>query len=153
MEIHKHKGGSNGHAGGINFDKLVANAKSSGKAEDMNALYKSFLTLDEWFFVTAPKSDLENPKPFIGFIDEQPWLFIFTDSSKAHAFCTANKGFLMEDGSSYFIKMKTANAIKMTLKLGESGVYGIMVNQGENGWFCPIAGLPQIMEHLKIDLK
>lgn len=147
------KAGSNGAASYVNFDELASRARTSNKAEDLNALYKAFLTLEDWYFVTKSKADVENAKPFIGFIDEQPWLYIFTDSEKAHAFSKNTPGFLKEDGSSYFIKMKVVKALKMTFQLGENGVYGIRVNEGENGWYCPIAALPQIMAHLGIKLK
>jgi hypothetical protein len=78
--------GSNGASSGINFDHLASRARTSNKAEDLNVLYKAFLTLEDWYFVTKSKADVEDAKPFIGFIDEQPWLFIFTDSEKVHTF-------------------------------------------------------------------
>jgi hypothetical protein len=137
----------------IDFDNLVNIARNSGNVEDLNHLYKSFLELKEWNFIVSENCELENAKPFIGILDENPWLFIFTESEKGNSYAKEKSGFLKNNGNTLIIKMSVKNSINMIKQLHERGVYGIRINEGENGWFCTIPGLIEIISFLKIEIN
>jgi len=136
----------------VGFDNLVQQVKASGETDDLNALYRAFLTLSEWSFVSPDRPDIENAKPFIGEVDGKPWLFVFTDADKVHDFCRYNPGFLNKEGGAYIIRMTVKGSVEMMLELHRRGVFGIRVNEGENGWFCPIENIPAILSFLEISL-
>tara|TARA_R110001583_G_scaffold51483_1_gene160690 strand:- start:1587 stop:2033 length:447 start_codon:yes stop_codon:yes gene_type:complete len=127
--------------GQVDFDSLVERARS-GDPEQLTYLYAAFLNLDNWTYL-ASGNDPEKPKPYIGEVDGQPWIFIFTDSIKASEFDQN------PDGRTKVIKMDVDSSLHLIYKLNERGVYGIRVNEGENGWFCSIAELPNIIGYIK----
>lgn len=132
------------------FDQLVANARNSGKEADLNALYGSFFALEHWNFIVSQNSSPEEPKPFIGIVDEKPWLFVFTDGMKATHYAKAAGGFLEKDGHTLILRMQSEQAIHVANQLHERGVYGIRVNDGENGWYFDIPSLQAIRKHLNL---
>lgn len=138
---------------GINFDKLVEQARTSGKSADLEILYKSFLRLDQWVFIVSNNCEIENPKPFIGVIEDKPWLYVFTDSLKANYYAKLFGNFHNKDGNTLVLKMKRANSLNMAKELNQRGVYGVRINEGENGWFCSIPELFGIINHFKIDIE
>ena len=133
-----------------NIDLLIANATKSGSAEDLTKLWKETLNLNQWHFITKYKEGIQNSRPFVGIIDNQPWVFIFTDRQKAQQYCLNEKngGFTDAKENSFIISMNTDKAINYILDLNSKGVYGMRINEG-NGWFSPIANLQPIIEHVK----
>lgn len=133
-----------------NIDLLVENATKSGNSNDLTKLWSATLKLKQWNFITKHKSDIQESQPFIGVIDNQPWVFIFTDRQKAQQYCLqkGNDGFADNNGNVHIISMDTEKAIDYILELQSKGVYGMRINEG-NGWFSPIANLKPIIEHIK----
>jgi len=137
----------------INFDKLVEKARTSGSSADLEILYKSFLKLDNWAFIVSKNCDIEQAKPFIGVIDNQPWLYVFTDSKKADQYAKIFGNFHTKDGNTLVLKMSRDGSLNMTKELGQRGVYGVRINDGENGWYCTIQELFGIISHYQIDIS
>ncbi|CAM3810453.1 hypothetical protein FLGE108171_15615 [Flavobacterium gelidilacus] len=135
----------------LNFDILVEKARNSGSVDDLNELYKSFFKLEKLSFIVSNNCDIENPKPFIGIVDEVPWIFAFTDNKKANEYAVEKGNFQTKDGSTFILVLTLKSAISVFAQLDERGVYGIRINDGENGWFTKISGLWDIMSHLKIE--
>lgn len=131
------------------FDLLVANARSSNSTENLDALYSAFFDLNEWNFIVSQNSSLEDARPFIGLVDEKPWLFVFTDGMKAQQYAKAAGGFLEQEGNTVILRMEAENSMDIARQLNERGVYGIRVNEGENGWYFDIPGMFRIREYLK----
>lgn len=133
-----------------NIDILVAGATKTGSAGDLTKLWKATLKLKQWHFITKYKADIQDSVPFIGVIDNQPWVFIFTDRQKAEQYCLneKNDGFTDTKGTSFIISMDTEKAVDYILDLHSKGVYGMRINEG-NGWFSPIADLTAIIEYVK----
>lgn len=136
----------------INFDLLVEKARTSGNEKDLEELYRSFLNLETWVFLVSENCEIEHPKPFIGILEEQPWLYVFTDFSKADFYAKLFGRFHSKDGNTLCLRMKRDSSLNMAKELGQRGVYGIRVNEGDNGWFCNIQGLFDIIKHLRIDV-
>ncbi len=144
----KHKNMTNAPAPDISL--LVEKASKSGNNEDLSILWKATLNLDQWHFITKDTVDINARKPFVGIIDNQPWVFVFTDRIEAQKYATSegNKGFTDKDGNTHLISMDTDKAIEYILTLQSQGVYGMRINEG-NGWFSPIENLNPIIEHVK----
>ena len=137
----------------INFDKLVEQARTSGNSADLELLYKSFLKLDQWVFIVSKNCDIEHAKPFIGLVEEQPWLYVFTDSKKADHYAKLFGNFHTKDGNTLVLKMTRTNSLNLAKELSQRGVYGVRINDGENGWFCSIPELFGIINHYQIELN
>ena len=131
------------------FDLLVGNARNANNTENLDALYSAFFELKEWNFIVSQNSSLEDARPFIGLVDEKPWLFVFTDGMKAQQYAQAAGGFLEQDGNTVILRMEAENSMDIARQLNERGVYGIRVNEGENGWYFDIPGMFRIREYLK----
>lgn len=130
------------------FDQLVANARHSNNTENLDALYRAFFALEEWNFIVSQNSSLEEARPFIGLTEEKPWLYVFTDGTKAQQYAKAAGGFLEVDGNTVILRMDAEGSIDLARQLHERGVYGIRVNDGENGWYFDIPGMFRIREYL-----
>jgi hypothetical protein len=135
----------------INFDELVTKAKSSGSSSDLGVLYEAFFRLKEWTFIVSNNCTMENAKPFIGVFEEQPWLYVFTDSKKADSYARLFGNFLTKDGSIFIIKMTKEGSLNMIKELHQRGVFGLRINEGDNGWFSTIPGLFEIKDYLKVE--
>jgi hypothetical protein len=137
------------------FDALMAQAKAEGSDEAripaFKALWRRFLNLDTWYFLTTGVADLERASPFIGIIDEQPWVMVFTDPDKAAQFAGPDPRFRNAEGELVFMGVPQLEALQWILGLGEHGVVGLRINQGEFGWFAPLANLPAIVMELAQD--
>ncbi|WP_343634128.1 hypothetical protein [Fluviicola sp.] len=132
------------------FDQLVTNARTSGKEADLDALYGAFFALEDWNFIVSQNSSLEEAKPFIGVVDEKPWLFVFTDGLKATEYARTAGGFLEKDGHTVILRLASENATHLANQLYQHGVYGIRVNDGANGWYFDIPALDSIRKHLNL---
>lgn len=134
------------------FDKLsdIAYNRETLKPadrEDLSNLWEAFFKLENWIFMVDASQTTESPKPFIGFIDERPWLFVFTDSQKAYDFAKQYE-LLDKKGECLFLSLNPESARKM-LKSGEGQVDGIRINEGVHGWFAPNSNIDLIYDHLK----
>ncbi|RYY65683.1 MAG: hypothetical protein EOO12_06310 [Chitinophagaceae bacterium] len=134
----------------VDIDKLVQQAATSGSAEDLKQLWKAALDLEQWHFITKVREQLQDRKPFIGVIDDKPWVFVFTDRQKAQSYGSMpqNKGFVDSSGSALIISMETDKAIGYLLELANAGVYGVRFNEG-NGWFAPLGNLPAVIAYVR----
>ena len=141
---------SSNNSAEINFDELVEKARTSGNATDLELLYRSFLKLENWVFIVSENCEIENAKPFIGVFEELPWLYVFTDSLKADFYAKLFGNFHSNEGNTMVLKMTRFNSLNMLKELNNRGVYGVRINEGENGWFCNIQELFGIIEHYKI---
>ncbi|MCR5887667.1 hypothetical protein LRS06_07720 [Hymenobacter sp. J193] len=131
------------------IDLLLAKAKSSGRTEDLSALWKAVLDLPQWHFITRQTENIEDRKPFVGVMDGKPWAFLFTDRQRAQEYARTipNGGFVDESGNVLVISTDTQKAIDYLLALVSQGVYGLRFNE-LNGWFSPIENLPAIIKHV-----
>jgi hypothetical protein len=125
--------------------------------DDKGALFRAFLGLDEWIFISPYTENLDAVRPFISVIDGQQWVFAFTDSQLALQFGKANHnqvdgGFLNPAGEILYLSMTVPQALPYLERLGANGIYGMQINFGMPGWFVPLAGIPGIVAHLGMDI-
>ena len=117
------------------FDLLVGNARNANNTENLDALYSAFFELKEWNFIVSQNSSLEDARPFIGLVDEKPWLFVFTDGMKAQQYAQAAGGFLEQDGNTVILRMEAENS--MDIARQKDGEF-IIIELGDG----QVAGLP-----------
>lgn len=133
----------------INFEELIRKTKISEKGEDVLKIWNIMLNLKEWHFITIYNSDLEKIKPFVGVLDNQPWIFIFSNTEKALEFTKSDNRFLSENGESQIITKSVENSLKMISDLEQNGVFGLRVNENDSetnaNFNIPISVLNQII--------
>jgi hypothetical protein len=160
------------------FDALVARAFADSppqspaaeappiSIDDLDKLWAAFLRLEEWIFLvqSVPGRD---PFPFIGRLDDQLWMFLFTDHERLRRFADA-RGLLDAELNAHFITMSPVQSIDWLTRLHEAQqnpepgatagvansertppIYGIRVNEGPHGWYAPLESLPAIYGHLE----
>ncbi len=134
------------------FDALMAQAKEAATDEArlpfFRSLWKGFLELDTWIFLTTGVTDLEHASPFIGIIEAQPWVLVFTDPEKAAEFAGGDPRFRDANGDLIFMGIPQLEALQWILGLQAHGVAGLRINQGAFGWFAPLEHLPHIVMDL-----
>lgn len=137
----------------INFDLLVKTARDSGNSKDLTILYSSLFNIKDICFVISKNSNLNEPKPFIGIVDNAPSLFAFTDIKKAKEFVDLDPEnfYTANDGNAFILKTDIESFVNMTNQLALNGVYGVRFNEGENGWFISIQNLMEIYQMCKMN--
>jgi hypothetical protein len=135
-----------------NFDHLsnIAYNRETLKAaerEDLENLWTAFFKLENWIFIVDASKNPANTNPFIGFIEERPWLFAFTDSKKAHEF-GKKFGLLDKNNDCLFLSL-TPDAARKMIAGGSEQIDGVRINEGAHGWFSPTENIESIYEHLK----
>lgn len=112
-------------------------------------LWKETFSLEKWHFITKPIVEGTDPSPFIGEVEGKGWIYLFTDGKHAREF-GEHQGFLNAEGTINTIVMEPKKAVEWLYKWTELGVYGLRINEGNNGWFAPIANLKPMMDYLKV---
>lgn len=136
----------------INFDHLsdLAYNRETLKAaerEDLENLWTAFFKMENWIFIVDASKNPMDTKPFIGFIEERPWLFAFTDSEKAHEF-GAKFGLLDKNKNCIYLSLTPDASRKMISDVSDQ-VDGLRINEGPHGWFSPTENIQSIYKHLK----
>lgn len=130
----------------IDFDTLadLAYNRSTLKPserEDLINLWTEFFKLDEWLFIVdASQSSLE-PVPFVGFIEDRPWFFVFTDSQRALEFA---KKFSLTDKNNECLYLSLSPESALKILASSQNADGIRINEGPHGWFSPLQNVEQI---------
>lgn len=115
--------------------------KPSGR-EDLINLWAAFFKLDEWLFIVDASEPGLDPNPFVGYVDEKPWFFAFTDSERAHEF--AKKYALVDKkGECLYLSLKPSSALH-SLDAAKDKIEGLRINEGPHGWFSPVENAIQI---------
>ncbi|MCZ7649429.1 MAG: hypothetical protein M5U26_29925 [Planctomycetota bacterium] len=123
---------------GVDFDALVEEAKQTGTDEAMSRLWAATYALPQWNFIA--RGELPNVRPFIGVMEDRPFLMAFTDSAHARAF-GERQGFLAPDGSLQLLAMPVAGFVETAASYAAGGVFGIMFNNGPHGYFAPLSNV------------
>lgn len=118
---------------GPDFDALVETARKEQSEEAVRDLWQSTFDLEKWVFVA--RGEMPNVQPFIGVIEEKPYLMAFTDTERATQF--ANQHELTDDeGNSQTIEMPIAGTIQYVAQVAQQGVVGVLFNNGPHGYFA-----------------
>lgn len=134
------------------FDALAdlaynRNTLKPAERADLSRLWRAFFEHPEWLFITDASGAGLPSSPFVGYVDEQPWFFVFTDSARAHEF--AKKYELTDQQGECLYLSLTPEAARHMLASADGKVTGIRVNEGEHGWFSPLANVEAIYSYLQ----
>lgn len=114
---------------------------------DLINLWAAFFKLEEWLFIVDASSQSLDPTPFVGYIDEKPWFFVFTDSERALQFA---KKYTLTDknGECLYLALSPEKALQM-LTSAKDTIEGLRINEGPHGWFSPVENVGQILSLLQ----
>ncbi len=130
------------------IETLAETARTSGKDEDMNTLWEATFDLEEWYFIA--QGEEPNVAPFIGMLEERPLIMAFTSETLARDFA-ARHNLLDADGGAPLLAIPLEIAVKMTMTLHEHGVFGMLFNDGANGYYAPAENLNGMFEFFVAD--
>lgn len=120
------------------FDALVAEAKALESDDPMARLWAAVYALPQWLFIA--RGEPPNLRPYIGVVDEKPFLMAFTDPAHAKDFAKGN-GLAAPDGSVGVLAMPVPGFIETLPEYERHGVFAVMFNPGEHGFFAPLANV------------
>ena len=126
------------------FDALVDEAQKSQNAETMEALWSAVYELEKWYFVG--RGEMPNIQPFIGMVEEKPFLMGFTNDKRAHEFALRHK-LENDEGTIPILVMTVDAAVEYAMKLQTHGVVGVLFNDGPHGFFAPLQNLAPMLSH------
>lgn len=133
----------------VNFDQLVEKVKKMPVQEGQILLWKETFGLEKWHFITKPIIEPNDVRPFIGEVEGKGWIYLFTDGRHAQRFGEGH-ALINNDGVVNTIVMEPKMAVEWLIKWTEVGVFGLRFNEGQYGWFAPIANLKPMMDYLHI---
>lgn len=128
----------------VNFKELAEKAESGQSNESMNALWEAVFTLKEWHFIARGRE--EKPTPYVGIVDGNPFLMAFTSANGAQSFHDKNK---LDDGRSHGILSIQTHNLDYIKSFYEQGVYGILFNDHEKGFYVPLANLQSLHDRIR----
>lgn len=127
----------------VNFDRLSSQCKNDDCRENMDALWSAVYKLKKWWFVKRVNKGVE--VPFIGVVDGRPFIMAFTDEGRARDFAKSNK-LLNEQGIADLMGFPTGTPDYYTQFI-RNGVFGILFNNGEYGFFAPLQNVPAMHDY------
>lgn len=128
------------------FDTLATTAQASGSRDDMQRLWAAVYALDQWHFVARGAG--QQIQPFIGVAEGRPMLMAFTDRGRAHAFAQAN-GLADESGAVSVLSIAVHGCVEMAADFARQGVFGILFNMRDQGFFAPLGNLVPMWNYLR----
>jgi hypothetical protein len=128
------------------IDQLAYVAKNDASQEHLTALWSATFELERWWFVQRGEPD--NPHPFVGVFDGQPFVLGFTSAKRARNFAVSN-GYASADGSAFVLAMTPDDAVDVAASWANEGIHAITFDHGITGYFAPLANLPAIRSHVR----
>ncbi|GGN98760.1 hypothetical protein [Saccharibacillus kuerlensis] len=131
------------------FDVTVEQAREMQFSEGQTLIWTEAFKLDSWLILMKPSDNPQQPEPFFGNVDGHGWAFLFTDPMHAQVF-GRNNNLVTGGGNVLIAKMKVEAMIAWLEEIGQSGLYGVRFNEGENGWFTPVDSLRAMKEYVEM---
>lgn len=104
----------------------------TGSPEARKNLWKAFFNIPEWSFVVHPSRETD-PYPFLDFIQERSFVYLFTSSGEARSFAE-QKNMFSKEGHALILQMDQDRCLEWLEELYEQGVHGIYINAAGNAW-------------------
>lgn len=125
------------------FDQLSQNAYAKG-TNDMPALDKlwtAVFQLEQWHFIA--RGDSKSPRPYIGYKDNAPMIFAFTDTDRLEALAREQK-LLDAQGNVPIMSIPSTNIVGYLEQFAPYGVKGIWFNPNGYSFFSALENLRAI---------
>ncbi|MBV9788761.1 MAG: hypothetical protein JOZ51_11335 [Chloroflexi bacterium] len=128
------------------FDALAAEGKRTQSEAAMAQLWAAVYALPSWYFVIKPER--QPVSPFVGVVDNQPFLMAFTDKQRADQFAR-RQGFVDASGATSILATPVQGMVENAEQYRAQGVFGILFNDGPNGFFAPLANLTPMWQYFQ----
>lgn len=120
------------------FDALALDSQRTQSQAAMERLWAAVYALPTWYFVARP--DQLPVQPFVGVVDQQPFLMAFTAKEQADSFAR-RQGFIDEAGRTTVLALPVQGVVQMAGQYSAQGVFGLLFNNGSAGFFAPMTNL------------
>jgi hypothetical protein len=131
--------GSTGNPGQTSdFDKLVQRTQQEKSRESLDALWGAVYAMENWYMIAA--GEPPNVGPFIGVMEDKPFVFAFTEPEKA-AESAKSHGLVDKNGDPHLLAIPVAGFARTVDTYIEKGVFGILFNDGENAFYTPLTDI------------
>ena len=127
-------------------DTLAAAVAADPSTENQEKLWSATFALDRWWFVQRGEPD--NPQPFVGVHQDQPFLVAFTSAQRASGFAIEN-GLVPADTEVLVLALTPADAVAQAPIWLQQGIAAITFDHGISGYFAPLGNLPAIRSHVQ----
>lgn len=126
-------------------DALAQAVGADPSTTNQEKLWSATFSLERWWFVQRGEPD--NPQPFVGVHNDQPFLMAFTSAQRARAFAVAN-GLAAADDEVLVLALAPADAVAQSPIWLQQGIAAITFDHGTSGFFAPLGNLPAIRSHV-----
>lgn len=125
------------------IDALATMAREAGVDDQaaQGALWRAVFELEYWVFV--PQGELPNLQPLVGVIDDRPMVLAFTDATRARDAAILH-GIVGIEDSAELLAIPPDSFTEAAGQYEALGVFGVLVNEGENGFYAPLDRLEAI---------
>ncbi|GAB2600144.1 hypothetical protein [Kribbella endophytica] len=126
-------------------DVLAEAVGADPSTTNQEKLWSATFSLERWWFVQRGEPD--NPQPFVGVNNDQPFLMAFTTAERARGFAVAN-GLASADAEVEVLALTPADAVAQAAVWLQQGIAAITFDHGISGYFAPLGNLPAIRSHV-----
>ncbi|GAA1571398.1 hypothetical protein GCM10009789_26210 [Kribbella sancticallisti] len=127
-------------------DALAQAVATDPSTANQEKLWAATFALERWWFVQRGEPD--NPQPFVGVHQEQPFLMAFTSAQRARRFAIEN-GLSPADTEVLVLALAPDDAVAQVPVWLREGIAAITFDHGISGYFAPLGNLPAIRSHLR----
>jgi hypothetical protein len=127
-------------------DVLAEAVRTDPSPENQTKLWSATFDLDRWWFVQ--RGEPENPQPFVGVHQDQPFLMAFTTAQRARGFAIEN-GLVAADAEVSVLALAPDDAVAQAPIWVQQGIAAITFDHGVSGYFAPLGNLPPIRAHVR----
>jgi hypothetical protein len=127
-------------------DTLAQAVADDPSTANQEKLWTATFELDRWWFVQRGEPD--NPQPFVGVHQDQPFLMAFTSAERARFFAVEN-GLSPADAEVPVLALVPDDAVAQAPVWLQQGIAAITFDHGISGYFAPLGNLPAIRSHLR----
>ncbi len=127
-------------------DALSAAVAADPSTANQEKLWGATFALERWWFVQRGEPD--NPQPFVGVHQDQPFLMAFTSAQRARGFAIEN-GLIPADAEVLVLALAPDDAVAQAPVWLQQGIAAITFDHGISGYFAPLGNLPAIRAHVR----
>lgn len=127
-------------------DEFSAAVAADPSKPNQEKLWGATFELDRWWFVQRGAPD--NPQPFVGVHQDQPFLMAFTSAQRARGFAIEN-GLSPADAEVPVLALTPDDAVEQAPIWLQQGIAAISFDHGIAGFFAPLENLPAIGSHVR----
>lgn len=126
------------------FDAMIIHARESGDEQALDSLWQATYDLKQWHFVA--RGEMPNIQPFVGEIEQRAYVLAFTDKDRANIFADKHE-LKTQEGVVPLMSMPPEAACEYLPQFEQHGVFGVLFNEGPNGYYAPLETLQPMLQH------